>query len=118
MKGPLAELAERWRDEHATLLRRYGDARGAQICEYHAVQLEEALHAHESELLSIAEASEESGYSASRLYHCIEDGTLPNAGRRGAPRIRRADVPKKLGTRPQGLIPLERAAILAELDTT
>lgn len=117
-RNPLTELAEQWRDEHAPLLRSYGDERGAQICEYHAGQLEEALHERESQPLSVAEASALSGFSQSHLYHCIEDGTLPNAGRRGAPRIRRADVPKKLGTRSQGLIPLERAAILADLDNT
>jgi len=117
MKG-LAALAARWREKDAPFLREHGDEQGAIICSLHAVQLEEALHEHESELLSIAEASEESGYSQSHLFHCIEDGTLPNAGRRGAPRIRRADLPKRLGTRPHGLIPLERAAILADLDNT
>lgn len=117
MKG-LAALAARWREKDAPFLREHGDEQGAIICSLHAVQLEEALHEHESELLSIAEASEESGYSASRLYHCIEDGTLPNAGRRGAPRIRRRDLPRKPGTRPKGLIPLEQAAILADLDNT
>ena len=118
MKGLLAELVKQWRDEHATLLRRYGDERGAQICEYHAAQLEEALDEHESELLSIAEASEQSGYSQSYLYHAVQDGALPNAGRRGAPSIRRADLPKRLARRPQWLIPLERAIIVADLDNT
>ena len=75
MKGVLAQLAQLWRNEHATLLRRYGDERGAQICEYHAAQLEVTLHEHESELLSIAEASAVSGYSRSYLYHAVGDGT-------------------------------------------
>ncbi len=117
MKG-LAALAARWREKDAPFLREHGDEQGAVISLLHAVQLEEALHEHESELLSIAEASEESGYSQSYLYHAVRDGTLPNAGRRGAPRIRRADLPKRLGRRRQGLIPLERAAILTDLDIT
>ena len=115
MKG-LAALAARWREKDAPFLREHGDEQGAIICSLHAVQLEEALHEHESELLSIAEASEESGYSRSFLYHAVRD-TLSNAGEPGRPRIRRCDLPRKpRGS--EGLIPLERAAILADLDTT
>ncbi len=53
MKG-LAALAARWREKDAPFLREHGDEQGAIICSLHAVQLEEALHEHESELLYIA----------------------------------------------------------------
>lgn len=116
MDGPLA-LCRKWRAK-ACVLQEYGDDQAANICELHASELERWWHEDQREPVTVAEAAALSGFSQSHLFHCIEDGTLPNAGRRGAPRIRRSDVPKKLGTRPQGLIPLERAAILADLDTT
>ena len=115
-RNPLTELAEQWRDKHAPLLRSYGDERGAQICEYHAGQLEEALHERESQPLSVAEAAAECGYSRSRLYHALAEGTLLNCGKRGAPRIRRCDLPRKARGRAHGLIPRERSAIIADLD--
>ena len=113
----LLALCRKWRAK-ACVLQEYGDEQAANICELHASELETAWREYQLEPLTVTEASALSGFSQSHLYHCIEDGTLPNAGRRGAPRIRRTDVPKKLGTRPQGLIPLERAAILADLDNT
>ena len=118
MKGPLADLVERWRDE-AAVLRRCGHERTAALNERHAGQVEVVWREYQLEPLTVSEAAAESGYSESHLYHAlVEGGALRNCGQPGAPRIRRRDLPRKPGTRPQGLIPLERAAILAELDTT
>ena len=47
--------------------------------------------------LTLAEAALESGYSVDHLRHAVASGQIANAGRRGAPRIRRADLPKKPG---------------------
>jgi hypothetical protein len=60
-----------------------------------AAEMEEAQRAVEDEVLSLAQAASESGYSVDRLRHMIADGQLPNVGRKGAPRIRRRDMPKK-----------------------
>ena len=117
MTGALEALAQLWRDE-AAVLRRCGHESTATLSETHAAELEAAWLAHRLELLTVGEAAEESGYSTSCLYAALRDGTVENAGRRGAPRIRRADLPKRLGRRPQGLIPLERAIIVADLDNT
>ncbi|HEX8726058.1 MAG TPA: hypothetical protein VF737_11785, partial [Gemmatimonadaceae bacterium] len=35
------------------------------------------------------------GYSKDHLRKCVADGTIPNAGSKGRPRIRRGDLPKK-----------------------
>jgi hypothetical protein len=56
----------------------------------------------EAEILTLAEAAQESGYSGDHLRHLIADGTLDNAGRKGSPRIRRGDLPVKPGHRHQG----------------
>jgi len=44
---------------------------------------------------SLVEASRESGYSADHLGRLVRDGKIPNAGRRGAPRIARRHLPRK-----------------------
>jgi hypothetical protein len=44
--------------------------------------------------LTLAAAAAESGLSVDHLGKLIRDGTIPNAGRKGAPRIRSADVPR------------------------
>jgi len=117
MKGPLAELVQRWQDE-AAVLRRCGHERTAALNERHASQVEAVWREHQLEPLTVRAAAAESGYSESHLYHAlVEGGALRNCGQLRAPRIRRCDLPRKpRGS--EGLIPLERAAILADLDNT
>ena len=57
--------------------------------------VEAILTAEEAETLSLTHAARESGYSAGHLGRLVRDGTIPNAGRPHAPRIRRADLPRK-----------------------
>jgi hypothetical protein len=45
--------------------------------------------------LNLEAASRESGLSVNRLRHKVSDGEIPNAGRKGAPLIRRRDLPRK-----------------------
>ncbi len=56
-----------------------------------------ALSADRDTLLNLTVAASESGYSADYLGRLVKDGTIPNAGRPGAPRIRRGDLPRKAG---------------------
>lgn len=56
---------------------------------------EAAWREHQSGLLTLGEASAESGYSVDHLQRLVSSGDLPNAGEKGRPRIRRADLPKK-----------------------
>jgi hypothetical protein len=62
-----------------------------------AGELEDAIVRERDELLSLPQAAIESGYSRDNLARQIRAGTLPNAGRRHAPRIRRGDLPRKSG---------------------
>lgn len=88
------ELAARWRQD-ALLLERYGDDQLALVCQTHADDLEAALRSLEDDALDLATASKESGYSVDRLRHKVAANEIPNAGRPGAPRIRRGDLPMK-----------------------
>lgn len=88
------ELITMWRTD-AGMLERYGDDRGANLLKRAATDLECALRAEEDELLDLDAAAQESGYSKDRLRHMVAEGTVPNAGRRHAPRVRRGDLPRK-----------------------
>lgn len=90
-------LAEKWRSD-ADLLRRYGDERGATVCELHAGGLEVAWREWELEELSVAQAAAESGYSEDHLRQLVRDGKLPDnrpPGSQGEIRIPRRDLPRK-----------------------
>jgi hypothetical protein len=90
----LSELLGTWRED-AERLRLYGDSRGADVVQRLAGQLEAAMTDAEREVLSLAAAAEESGYSERRLREFLADGTVPNAGEKGRPRILRGDLPRK-----------------------
>jgi hypothetical protein len=90
----LAELRQHWthrRDEW----RRLGvQVDGAKLADEILAELEQ-LDAAGEQLLTLVEASEESGYSANHLGRLVRSGDIPNAGRSNAPKIRRRDLPHK-----------------------
>ena len=89
-----ADLPAEWRTQ-AEGLRQFGADAQAKAVDRCANCLEEALLQEGDALLTLPEAAEESGYSADHLGRLIRDGKVPNAGRRGAPRIARRDLPIK-----------------------
>ena len=93
----LTALADRWKAEADTAEQRYGDDRVAHLLRLLAAELEEAVRATHDDPLTLDEAASLSGYSSGHLRHLVADQAIPNAGRKGAPRIRRGDLPIKPG---------------------
>ncbi len=94
------EFLAKWSTEADAMRRREATVNGAGVlaevlADFMAVQASQA-----EAVLSLSEAAFRSGYSVEHLGRLIRDGRLPNAGRRGAPRIRGADLPRK----PPGLV--------------
>jgi len=89
----LESLLSEWRAD-ADRMRQYGHEATAAVCELHARQVEAAMDAMDAEALTLVEASEASGLSADHLGRLLRTGAIPNAGRKGAPRIRRGDLPR------------------------
>ena len=83
-----------WR-RRAKALRRYGSEPPAIALERCAAELEDTIAERDETTFSLVEASRESGYSADHLGRLVRDGKIPNAGRPGAPRIARRDLPRK-----------------------
>jgi hypothetical protein len=92
--APTGALAAAWRIRGA-LLRQHGAMEAAATLETVAGELEMSLRAEADTALTLTEAARESGLSADHLRHLVAAGTVPNAGRHGAPRVRRQDLPTK-----------------------
>lgn len=105
----LRELIKGWRSEAETLRRHSADT-PATALENAADDLEARLREWRHESLAISEAAEESGYSEEHLRRKIRDGTIPNAGKEGAPRILRTDLPRKPGHRTERSASVEGAS--------
>ena len=104
-----SDLVTRWRAD-AVLLRGYGAEPLAQAAERHAAELEAALRSSDAEVLTLQSAASESGYSPRRLREMVSAGTLPNLGKKGSPRFRRSDLPKKARRQDQGEFDTQSAA--------
>ena len=96
----LHELPVFWR-ARADDIRPYAPA-AAQAFEDAAADLEPILREMALEVLTLGQAAEESGYSVEYLGRKVRSGDIANAGKPGAPRIRRADLPRKPGHRRNG----------------
>ena len=91
---PLTSLLEDWRRRAGTI-RQYGGEAPALALEACAAELEAALRRKARTMLTLTEAARATGYSASHLGRLVRAGTIPNAGRPGAPRIALGDLPRK-----------------------
>ena len=98
-------LPQQWR-EKAELFRQHGHEATARTYEVCSAELEAAVRGGAQELLDLKEAAQESGYSPDHLGRLVRDGKIPNAGRRNAPKIRRADLPR----RPDQVMPPMKSA--------
>lgn len=92
-----ADLAAEWRDEARRLRERHGAHGRALTMKACANDLEEWWQVHQTEPLTLDEAAAESGYTVGHLSRLISDGVLPNMGESYAPRLCRADLPRKPG---------------------
>lgn len=93
----LARLPDDWRAQ-AENLRKFGAEPQAIALTRAADELEAVLSRAADEQLTLEQAELESGYTRDHLRHLVASGEIPNAGRKGSPRIRRADLPRKPGT--------------------
>ena len=89
--GAMHDLVARWRSEAETV-ERCGHESTGKLIRRLAVEVDEALRDDQHETLTLAEAALESSYSTEHLRKMVASGTIPNAGEKGRPRIRRSDL--------------------------
>ena len=101
-----SEFVAKWAAEGEVLGRRRAQVDGAGLRREVLADFADVMEADAGDVLNLREAAEESGYSADHLGRLVREGKVPNAGRPNAPKIRRADLPRKasaLRTKPLGL---------------
>ena len=91
----VAELMTVWRDRQAEYASSAAMVSGAAMLSRMLQELEAALTGERSEELTISEASHVSGFSTEHLARLVRQGRIANVGRKGAPRVRRGDLPSK-----------------------
>ena len=103
---------DRWREEAALHKRRGTLAPVAAILEACATEQEAFDREHALEALTLEQAAAESGYSYSALEKLVRRRELVNVGQKGAPRVRRGDLPRK-PTHPDPAVNVDDLATLA-----
>jgi len=93
----LAELVAQWEARRADLERLHAMVDGAVLIDELLTELREWQAADAKEAVSLQEAHRLGGYSVDHLQRLVAQGKIENVGRRGSPRIRRADVPMRTG---------------------
>ena len=93
----VASLVDTWRAK-ADMLQSYAPG-VAQAFRDAADELCAILDAEGHELLTLQQAACTTGYHPETLGRLIRKGKIPNAGRRGRPRILRCDLPTRPGHR-------------------
>ena len=88
---PFRALAAGWRDDAAMLERRCLE-REARMVESFASDLEQRLREWELQALTLEQAATELGLKYDTVQRRVACGGLPNAGRKGAPLVRRCDL--------------------------
>ena len=81
--------------------RQFGADPGANVLDWAAQQLEQYVEQCAEEPLKLGQAAAESGYTPGHLGRLVLEGSIPNAGMKGSPRIRRRDLPRKPPPRPR-----------------
>jgi hypothetical protein len=106
------------RTKAAELRDTFGDEARARALEWAVGRIEAAIREYADERLTLTQAARQSGYSPDHLARLLRAGRLPNAGRRGAPRIRAADLPVRpprtvATSRPRAYDPVADARAIA-----
>jgi hypothetical protein len=68
---------------------------GAKLIDLVLADLDAVDEADAMRVVTLRDASRRSGYSAEHLARLVRQGIIPNAGRKGVPRIRVSDLPMR-----------------------
>lgn len=93
MNVDINEVIQRWVDRQQEWSKLHVQVDGAALAGEIVADLEKLAESNGSDELTLAAASSLSGYSTDHLSRLIREGSVPNAGKKGSPRIRRADLP-------------------------
>lgn len=90
------EIIDRWVARRAELELLGANVDGAKLCDQAIADLKRIASGDSDELLNLRAAADASGYSTRQLKRLIDEEKIANHGRKGSPRVRRGDLPKKV----------------------
>ena len=96
-----AEFLAKWATEADAMQRRGVMVNGAGLLSEVLADFKALMSGQSEAVMSLPEAAARSGYSVEHLGRLVRQGRVPNAGRKGAPRVKAADLPRK----PASLVP-------------
>ena len=101
MTQPVAALCigsviERWTERANEWKKLDVSVKGAPLAEEIIADLEAIAAGTNSEELTVTQAAEATGYTADHIGRLVREGKLTNYGRKGAPRVRRSELPKRI----------------------
>lgn len=91
----ISEIIERWKARQAEWSRLHVQVDGAALACEIVNDLQQIAESDGTDELTLSAASGLSGYTVDHLSRMLRDGTIANAGKKGAPRIKRADLPAR-----------------------
>ena len=93
------EFLAKWTAEAEAMHRRGARVNGAGLCSEILADFRSVVASHPDPdvTFNLTQAASYSGYSREHLGRLVKAGKICNAGRPCAPRIRRGDLPRKLG---------------------
>jgi hypothetical protein len=89
------EFRQKWEGRRDEWSRRGISAPAGPLLDEILADLDAVARDEGSELLTLSQAALRSGYRADTLGRMVHDGKLTNLGRKNAPRVRAADLPRK-----------------------
>jgi hypothetical protein len=89
------QLLMRWAERKAGFAKYAALVDGAKLLDECIAELEISLALERDALLTLQQASRESGLSADHLGRLVRNGQLANVGRKHRPRVRRSDLPMR-----------------------
>ena len=93
------DLINRWSARRAEFAKLHALVEGSLLVDEIIADLEELAASGDEEGLTLSQASKRCGYTPDSLSRLIRKGKLTNIGRRGAPRLRASELPKRPVTR-------------------
>jgi hypothetical protein len=91
----MEQLLERWRNWVDDLRQVHLDERLASFLEARIAEVEKARAQAETGILSLKEAAGYSGYHYDHIRWLVRHNRLENVGRKGSPRVRQRDLPRR-----------------------
>lgn len=90
----IGAIIERWKQRQVEWSKLDVSVKGAPLVDEVLADLESVAAASDDDL-NLTDAAQVSGYSPDHLGRMVRNGTLINYGHKGAPRVRRSELPKR-----------------------